>query len=114
MVVLAYVPDDIPTHPVNNLPAVPGFQLQYPGPGYHSPQLQRIIMFCCGPRGPTIKCPIGARTAVPCAHVLFAVYALGILSWNPGAFQTTHQRRNYMDAGNVEGFNAELWSEHLV
>ena len=112
-VVIAHVPVDIPADPANNQPAVPGWAVQHAGTGYHSAELQNIQMFCCGPRGVTIKCQIGARTAVPCAHVLFAVYALGLLSANPGAFRSSHRRRNYFDTGNVTGFNAELWAEHL-
>ena len=113
-VIIAYVPDHVPADPNQNLPALPGWHLQYPGLGYCSQELQRIIMFCCGPRACVRHiCPIGARTVVPCGHTLFCVYAAGLLSHDPGAFVTTHQRVNYIDVANPIDFNEELWSEHL-
>jgi hypothetical protein len=81
-----------------------------PGPGYTSPLLGHILAFCCGPRTQA-GCRTGARTAVPCAHCTFSMWALGVVSHNRALFVSTWKDLNYMDASQTMQYNEMLHTE---
>ena len=93
-----------------------------------SPEIQRIRMWCCGPRNTNI-CPPGARTTVsilsyllwtyfnffqyPCAHGILTMYLAGLVSRNPAAFRSVWSEINLVDAGaRSQTFNEEICRSH--
>ena len=85
-IVLLYVPTSQP--------------LIYPNwMGYRQPGAQRIKAVCCGPSQANC-CPVGARTASPCAHGAACLYAGCCLASNPQMFVSTHSNLNLMDPGS--------------
>ena len=87
-VVLAYIPTSLP------VPAGAAIRT-----GFHSPSLQRLQMYCCGPRNQS-GCKVGARTATCCSHVATAVCAAGILAYNP-VYNNPNKRLAYLDPGTA-------------
>ena len=67
--------------------------------GFKSPNLQRLQMYCCGPRNLS-GCKVGARTATCCAHVATAVCAAGIIAYNP-VYSNPNKRLAYLDPGTT-------------
>ena len=56
-------------------------------------EVNRIKMWCCGPRS-TNPCIPRARTTYPCAHGLLTMYLAGLVARDPNAFQTAWNEVN--------------------
>ena len=77
-----------------------------------SPEVNRIKMWCCGPRF-TNACIPGARTTYPCAHGLLTMYLAGLVSRDPNAFKSVWNDVNIIDAGaRSDDFNEEICQSH--
>ena len=48
---------------------------------------------------------------VPCSHVLYAIYALGVVAHNPAAYGPAWRETAYVDLGQDPGFTDELLQE---
>ena len=73
---------------------------QSPNPfGYQSPEAQRLLMHCCGPRNLS-GCKPGARTCTPCLHVMSTLKLLGVLSHRPQLHKPRFSRLNRLSAGS--------------
>ena len=67
--------------------------------GYRQYSTARIKAICCGPSQAN-SCPVGARTAAPCAHGATVLFAGCCLPHNPQLFRSTHSTSNIMDPGS--------------
>ena len=72
--------------------------------------LQSLRMWICGPRSLT-GCPVGARTLNPCSHVMYALYALGVVAHNPAAYSSKWHRTAYLDLGQDPNFTDDFLRE---
>ena len=67
--------------------------------GFSSPNLGRILMWCCGPRN-AAGCIPGSRTVTPCVHVMTALHLAGVLAHDPNEHWRCGSNRNYLKASD--------------
>ena len=100
--VIAYVPVAVPPqHPDVAWP------LQFPARGQQSPQLQHIVMWCCGPRHLN-RCKAGARTIIPDAHITLALLLGGCAAYDNWFLRSIHRELNTTNPSLPEHINAEI------
>jgi hypothetical protein len=118
-VVLAYVPitvppqlarNIIPAHPIAN----PGWPINQPALGTVTPEVGRILNWCCGPRQlAACRCIPGARQAYPCAHNMCAMYLAGRVAYDPATFITAWDDINVVDCGaRTDAYNEEIANDY--
>jgi hypothetical protein len=117
-VCLAYVPVTVPAHNQghglvpNRGHANVGWPLGWGAPYAGTPEVRRILNWCCGPRVSN-TCVPGARTVYPCAHALATMFLAGMVGRDPDTFSSTWAKINVLDCGARSAmFNGEVAEQH--